>query len=300
MPVRSPATILGQFLCAGDQPHDPRRDLRSHADPPLLVTVGVAGMVLGRGAVSSGVIEEMRSMVGEAGAQVATSVLESAGNSNKGPLAVVLGFVMLLFGATGVFVQLQDALNIIWEVRPRPGGIRMFIRKRLLSLGMVLSMGVFLLLSVGLSALLSGLSSSAERYLPGAPWLWQALNVLVMAAVFTLLFAAIYKYMPDADIRWRDVWIGAAITAVLFTLGKFGIAFYLGHSAIGSAYGAAGSLVVLLVWIYYSAVIVFFGSEYTQAHARRFGEEIQPAPNAERTRDTRPQRPSHRPAMGGA
>lgn len=190
---------------------------------------------------------------------------------SAGVWSLCVGIVTLLFSAGGVFSELQSALNKMWDVEPRPNaGIRTWLMKRLLSLGMLLAVLFIMLVSLGVS-------TAIEALLPGEGAIWQRLNSVVSFAVFTLIFAMIYKVLPDVSIAWRDVWVGAAVTALLFSVGKYFIAIYLGHQSFSSSYGAAGSLIALLVWVYYSSNIVFFGAEITQVFARRYGSGIQPA-----------------------
>jgi membrane protein len=190
--------------------------------------------------------------------------------------------VTLFVGATGVFVQLQDALNSIWGVRRKPGrGLRNFIKDRLLSFALILGIGFLLLVSLILSAGLSALGNFVTGLLPAQATLWQWINFGVSFGVITLLFAVIFKVLPDVKIAWRDVWIGALLTALLFNLGKYLLGLYLGRSSVTSAYGAAGSLVIVLLWVYYSAQILFFGAKFTQIYSNRYGSHLEPAPGAE-------------------
>src|SRR4029453_13189615 len=184
-------------------------------------------------------------------------------------------------GASGVFGQLQDALNTIWEVEPRPGrGVLEVVRDRFFSFTMVLGTGFLLLVSLLLSAFLAAAGSYFEARIPGGAVLWEGVHALTSLAVVTGLFALIYRVVPDVEIAWQDVWGGAAVTALLFVVGKACIGLYLGRSSIGSAYGAAGTLLVLLVWIYYSTQFLFFGAEFTQVYANRHGSRLRPAPGA--------------------
>ena len=189
---------------------------------------------------------------------------------------------MLLVGASGVFGQLQDALNTIWEVQPKPGlGVWGFIRGRFLSFSMVLGTGFLLLISLLLTTALAAVGTWLGGLVPGWGSVLHVVDLAVTFGVVTLLFAMIFKYLPDAKVEWKDVWLGSVATSALFMAGKFAIGVYLGRSGIGSSYGAAGSLVVLLVWIYYSAQILFFGAEFTQVYANRRGAKIAPSRNAE-------------------
>jgi membrane protein len=250
--------------------------------PLLVIAIGVAGLVFGREAAMNQVVGQIRGLVGNDGAQVIQSILQNASKTTSGIVATLAGVVTLLIGASGAFGQLQDSLNTIWEVKPRKGrGIKGVLRDRLLSFAMVLVIGFLLLLSLMLSAVLAGVGKYLSDMLPMSSAFLQAMNFGLSLAVTGFLFALIFKVLPDAIIRWRDVWVGALVTAVMFSLGRFLIGLYLGRSSIGSAYGAAGSLVVLLLWIYYSAQILFLGAEFTQVYARTFGMKIVPKPNAE-------------------
>ena len=202
-----------------------------------------------------------------------TSIL-TATNPQGGTIATIIGLVTLLIGATAVFGELQATLNLIWEVRPAPthgvwAGIWAVLRERIFSLALVLALAFLLLVSLVISAALAGAAAMFQG--PEQALLSRLLELAVSLLVLTFVFALLYKYVPDAEIGWRDVWLGGLITAVLFTLGKTAIGFYLGQASVGSAYGAAGSLVVLLVWVYYSALIMFFGAEFTHAWATRHG-----------------------------
>jgi membrane protein len=234
--------------------------------PLVLVVVAVAGLVFGREVVQGGVVTQIRGLVGNDGAKVIETVLENATSPKAGILSLVIGVVTLIIGATTVFVQLQDALNQIWNVpvKKPASAIWGFIKERLLSLAMVLGVGFLLLVSLMVSAALAAVGQWAGGKFALMPALLQVLEVLVSFGVITLLFAMIFKILPDVHLSWRDVWFGAATTSALFTLGKYLIGLYLGRASIGSAYGAAGSIVVLLVWVYYASLIVFFGAELTQ------------------------------------
>ena len=194
---------------------------------------------------------------------------------------MAVGLVALIFGASGVFLQLEESLNTIWEVAPKPNrGLRGILKDRFLSFGMVLGVGFLLLVSLLLSTLLTAFSNWTNGLLPGAEVLMQVVNFLVSFGVITVLFALIFKYVPDAHIRWRDVWLGAAVTALLFVIGKIAIGLYLGNGSTAEQFGAAGSLVVILLWVYYSAQIIFFGAEFTQVYANKYGKRIVPSANA--------------------
>ena len=205
-------------------------------------------------------------------------------NANAKPatglVATLIGVVTLLFGASGVFGQSQTSLNTIWGVQPKPGrGVIGIIQDRILSFGFILVVGFLLLVSLLLTVAIALVGEWSGGMVPGMETLAQILNSVLSLALITLLFAMIFKFLPDAKIAWHDVWIGAFITATLFTVGKFALGLYLGKSGVGSSYGAAGSLIVLLLWVYYSSQILFFGAEFTQVYANRFGSHVAPADN---------------------
>ena len=249
--------------------------------PLLLIVIGVAGLVWGREAVQGQLVAQLQGLVGPQGGQAIQTIVANAGKHGNGVLATIVGVVTILFGATGVFVQLQNALNRVWSVEAKPGkGLWSFIRTRLISFGMVLGIGFLLLVSLVLSAAVAALNTWAIGMMPGVEVLVQILTFLVSFALTTLLIAMIYKVLPDVEIAWRDVWIGAATTALLFTVGKFLIGLYLAKSSVASTYGAAGSLVILLLWIYYSSQILFLGAEFTEVYASRYGSRIRPSEHA--------------------
>lgn len=251
--------------------------------PLLIIAIAVAGLVFGRQAATNQLVDEIRGLVGDQGAQVIQTILRNAGRTSSGILATIIGVVTLLVGASGAFGQLQDSLNTIWEVKPKAGrGVKGILHDRFLSFSMVVVIGFLLMVSLLLSAFLAGIGKYLADVLPMSSLVMQALNFGISFCVTTFLFALIFKVLPDARIRWRDVWVGAGVTALLFSLGRFLIGLYLGRSTVSSAYGAAGSLVVLLLWVYYSAQILFLGAEFTQVYANRFGKAITPKPNAER------------------
>jgi len=252
--------------------------------PILLITVGLASIIFSEQEAKRLVIEQIELMAGSEGASVAGQVLANLSEIGRSARAVFVGITTVLIGSTAVFINLQSALNTIWRVKPAPAGSkwRGFIRARLRSFGIVLAVGFLLLVSMGFSALVSGMQEIMVQRANEFSWLWQLSNTVISFIISAALFAMIYKYLPDVRIGWSDVIIGAAITAGMFSVGKFLIGLYLGRTAIGSTYGAAGSFVVLLVWIYYSALICFLGAEITQVYARRYGSRIRPEPHAVR------------------
>ena len=257
--------------------------------PPLLVLIiTVAGVVLSEQQVEEWIQGQIGNMLGaQTSEQIGTMVANAQERVSGGfSLGLVLSIAGLLFGATGVFAQLQQALNKAWEVEPDPetGGIKNFLTKRVFSLGMILVIVFLLLVSLLLSSFISVFAGQLGSLLPGSlstAVVW-VINAVVSLAVITLLFAAIFKVLPDAIVAWRDVWVGAFVTALLFVIGKFLIGLYIGQSDPGEAYGAAAALALLLVWVYYSAMIIFLGAEFTQIWARRYGSGIEPDDDAVR------------------
>jgi membrane protein len=248
--------------------------------PVLLIAIGMASLVVGADTARAGVVDEIKLTLGPDTAGALTAILDDTSKSGNGAGVTLLGLATLLIGASGVFVELQDSLNRIWktEARPQTGNIVVyFLRNRLLSFSAVVATGFLLLASLVISSYLSALSrwlTSAE--LPGTALMWHGLSLLLSFGLITVMFALIFKVLPDALVTWRDVWIGAALTALLFTCGQSVIGLYLGQSGLSSAYGAVGSLVVLLVWVYYSAQIVLFGAEFTHAYAHQCGSRKPP------------------------
>lgn len=255
--------------------------------PVLLIAVGGASLFFARATAINRVVDELQRLVGEQGASAIRTVLESSAGIGKGAWAITIGIVTLILGASVVFAELQSDLNAIWnvQVQVRRGLVLDYIVNRLRSFSIALGVGFLLLVSLVLSAALSALQDYMTNWMPSFPWLWQAGNIVISLIVVAILFAMIYKYLPDVQIGWRDVWIGAVVTSLLFNGGKYLISVYLGHAAIGSAFGAAGSFAVLLVWIYYSALISFFGAEFTQVYARRHGRKIMPMKHARAARE---------------
>jgi membrane protein len=252
--------------------------------PLLLIAIGMASLIVGEDAARSGIVEQLRQNLGGATADAIASLLENAHHTGHGLVATLVGLVVLLFGASGVFVQLQEALNTIWKTEsqaPLGNSFVLFFRRRLFSLGAVILLGFLLLLSLLLSSVLTAMS----HWLTAAPllgevMLWRGLSLLASFGLATLLFALIFKLLPDTPVAWRDVWIGALLTAVLFHLGQHAIGLYLGRSGVASAFGAAGSLVAFIVWVYYSAQIVLFGAEFTFAFASAHGSRRPPKSEA--------------------
>jgi membrane protein len=246
--------------------------------PLLVLVVSAASLIFGEKAARGQISEELEALAGSRAAEALEALLATAAtHKTTGVFAAVAGVVALFFGASGVFLELKNALNTIWGVVVKPGRtVRRLIRDRLMTFSMVLSIGFLLLVSLLLSAALAALGKFMSWLLPLPAGLWEVLDFLISFGVITVLFALILKILPNARIRWRDLWIGATLISLLFTIGKFGIGFYLGTSSTVSAYGAAASVLIILLWVYYSACILFFGAEFTKLYACRFGSGINP------------------------
>jgi len=271
--------------------------------PPLLILlITVAGLIWDPQEVERAITSQSAGMIGQSGGeQISTIIAEADRPGAGGVIATIASIAGLLFGATGAFIQLQGALNRAWEVKPDPeqGGMKSFITKRLFSIGMVLGVGFLLAVSLALTSLITAFGTAIGGGLSGP--VLQTLNFVVSFVVIAALFAAIFKVLPDARIAWRDVWIGGIATAILFNIGKWAIGFYIGRSNPGSAYGAAGSLAVLMLWAYYSAMILLFGAEFTQQWAKQRGAGIEPEEGAVRVVEKETHvRPGEPGARGGA
>jgi membrane protein len=240
--------------------------------PLLLIAVAMAGLFLGQEAAHGQISGELGRFFGAQMAKSLEEMIQAASKPKSGMLATIVGFVTLILGASGVFGQLKDALNTIWNVEvKKASGIMGFVKERFLSMAMVLGIGFLLLVTLLLDTIIAAMGKFMEGRLPGGEVVLQAIQLVLSFGIAVVLFAAIFRILPDLRIAWHDVWFGAVFTAILFVLGKFGLGLYLGKAAVGSAYGAAGSLVILLVWVYWSAQILFFGAEFTQVYARTFG-----------------------------
>jgi membrane protein len=238
--------------------------------PLLIVAIAVAGMVFGREAAQGQIVAQLRDLVGEAGAHAVQDMIENSRRPAAGVLATVIGVVTLFLGATGAFAELKSALNIVWDVDDAGSGLRSLLRGRLWAFAMVLAVGFLLMVSLLISAALAA-ADGFFTWMGIPPALVQLTNAASSFLVITALFALLFKFLPDTEVQWGDVWVGAALTSALFTVGKMLIGLYLGRSSVASVYGAAGSVVVLVVWVYYAAQIFFFGAEVTQAYARAHG-----------------------------
>ncbi len=244
--------------------------------PLLVLVIAIAGLVFGRAAAEGQIVGQIQSLVGPAPAGLIEGMIARASGPKASTFATLVSLLAMAVGASGVFGQLQQAFNQIWEAPPARTGLRGQLQRRAAAFGMILGVGFLLLVSLVLSAALAGLHDLLARHLPVLSRILPALNFTLSLAVITALFAMIYKALPDVRMSWADVWLGAAVTALLFTLGKTLIAVYLGRAGVASVYGAAGSLVVVLLWIYYSAQILFIGAEFTEVYPRRYGSRRPP------------------------
>ena len=250
--------------------------------PLVTVMLTIAGWIFGDQA-SQGFITQAEGLIGPSGAGAIRGIVDNANQPSTGAFQAIVGFVILLTSASAVFAQLQASLNRIWNVITKPGlGIMHMIKTRLFSMALVASLGFLLMVSLGVSTALAALGSYFQSLAPQAEFLLHVLNFVVAVAVTTVLFGCIFKYIPDVVVRWRDVGIGALVTALLFNLGQIGLGVYLGNSSTATQYGAAGSFVVLILWLYYSTVILFYGAEWAQVRARLLGNRFEPAAHANR------------------
>lgn len=263
--------------------------------PLLLIAVAMAGLFFGQEAAQGQVSKELGKVFGSQMAESLEQMVQAAAKPRSGKIATAVGVVMLLFGASGLFAQLKDALNTIWNVeKKKAGGFVGMITERFLSMAMVLGIGFLLLVTLVIDTVISAMGTRIEQYVGGEA-VMQAIQLALSFVVATVLFAAIFRILPDIKIAWRDVWFGAISTSILFVAGKFGLAIYLGKAAVGSAYGAAGSLVILLVWVYWSAQILFLGAEFTQVYARTYGS--MKGDNSKREARAQAKRPEDRPKV---
>ncbi|UII20052.1 YihY/virulence factor BrkB family protein [Fulvivirga ligni] len=248
----------------------------------LIITVSIAGSAYEDQVVRTNLINEISNLFGQSSAETIDKIMANANGLGDSLIAKIVGIGTLIFSATTVFVSLQNGLNCVWGIKPKPEkGIIKFIVNRLLSLAMIISIGFLLLVSLVVDTLIVVFNNILTELFSGATYyIISGVNIIFSLAVITLVFAMIFKVLPDAKIEWRDVWVGAFVTTLLFTLGKYLIGFYLGNSSVSTAYGAAGSLVLLLVWVYYSSVILLFGAEFTYVYSREIGHKIRPDKDA--------------------
>jgi membrane protein len=254
--------------------------------PILLVATAVAGIVFSAEVVRAEIVGQLDDLVGREGALAVQSLLEGASHQRAGLLATGVGSITFVVAATGAFLELQAALNTIWRVKPNPrANIRAFVMDRLRSFSLVVAIGFLLMVSLAVTAALAALSGWLAGRSPSIPLAWSGVNVLVSLVVTTALFALLYRFLPDVRLRWRDVTTGAFVTAVLFIIGQQLIGLYLGQSSVASSYGAAGSVVILLLWVYYSCQILLLGAEFTRVYAQREGVQVRPESYAEKELD---------------
>jgi len=247
--------------------------------PMMIVIIFLADLFYGREAVEGSIYGQLSGLLGSEAALQIQETIKNSALSNKSSLMAVIGFVTLLLGATSVFAEIQDSINMIWglKAKPQKKAWVILIKNRLLSFGVIASLGFLLLVSLAVSGLVDALSTRLQAYFHNvAVVTFYIINLIITFGVIATLFAVIFRVLPDAKIKWKDVMAGAIATAVLFMLGKFAISFYISKSNVGSTYGTAGSLVILLVWIYYSSVILYFGAEFTKAYAIKYGDSIRP------------------------
>ena len=243
--------------------------------PLLVIAIAIAGAFFGQETASEQITDQLTALVGEDGVKPILVALNNISQPKIRGWASLISIAVLMLGASGIFAQLQDALNTVWKVKPQPGqGVFIFLRKRLSSFLMVLAIGFLLILSLILSTVVAALSKYRTDFLPGSQILWENLDFLVSLGLLTFLFGLMFKYVPDVKIAWKDVLVGSIITALLFIFGKFILGIYISKGTLGSAYGAAGSLIVFLAWVYYSAQIILFGAEFTQVYSRMYGSKI--------------------------
>ena len=246
--------------------------------PLLIVIVFLCGLFFGREAIEGTIYGQIEGFVGHDAAIQLQEIIKNAAIGGKGKVAAIIGIITLLIGATSMFAEMQDSINMIWGLKAKPKSAWwLLIKNRLLSFGVIASLGFLLLVSLAISGLIEALSNRLRNHFPDiAITLFYIINLVINFGVIAALFAVIFRVLPDARIKWKDVMAGAIATAVLFMIGKFAISFYISKSNVGSTYGTAGSLVVLLVWIYYSSIILYFGAEFTKAYAMKYGSEIRP------------------------
>lgn len=246
--------------------------------PLMIVIIFIAGKFLGEEAVQGGIYAQMKSFIGPNAAEQIQTIIKNAAINGKSGVAAVIGIITLLIGATTVFGEIQDSINSIWGVKAKPkAGIMKLVMNRLLSFGMIASLGFLLLVSLAITAIVETIGNRLKEIFPDvAVVLLYIINLVLTLGITTILFAIIFKVLPDIKIKWKDIWPGAIATAILFMIGKFLISIYISKSNVGSTYGAAGSLVILIVWIYYSSIILYFGAEFTRAYALQKGVNIVP------------------------
>jgi membrane protein len=246
--------------------------------PLLIVIISLSGLFLGREAIEGKIYQQLAGFVGSDTAAQLQEIIKNASVAGKGKLAAIIGGITLLVGSTTVFAEIQDSINSIWGLKPKPkrGWVKM-LQNRFLSFSVIVGLGFLLVVSLGISSLIDGFGENLKTRFPDVSVIvFYVVNIFLTLIIITLIFGVIYKVLPDAQIKWKDVFAGAVTTALLFMAGKFAISFYISKSNVGSTYGAAGSLVILLLWVYYSSLILYFGAEFTKAYAVKYGSKIYP------------------------
>jgi membrane protein len=246
--------------------------------PLLICIIYLCGIFFGREAVQGNIYHQIEGFVGRDAAIQLQDIIKNAAITSKGNIAAIIGFIALLLGATSVFAEIQDSINMIWGLKPKPKmGLLKLLITRLMSFGVIVSLGFLLLVSLSITALIEALNNRLKAAFPDmAIVIFYIINLIITLSVTTLLFGVIFKVLPDAKIKWKDVLAGAIATSILFMIGKFAISFYISKSNVGTTYGTAGSLIILLLWIYYSSFILYFGAEFTKSYAMKYGSEIHP------------------------
>jgi membrane protein len=246
--------------------------------PMLLIIISLGGIFFGREAVQGQVYEQIDGLIGSDAAKQVQGILKNAQTSGQSTWAAIVGVITLLIGATGTFAEIQDAINFIWGLKPKPkNGIIKYLMTRFLSFSLIISLGFLLLVSLAVNALLNSFSKKLEvLFSDTTTYIFWAIDLLVVWGVIALLFMVIFKVLPDGKIKWKDAFVGAGFTSLLFMIGKYAIGLYLGNSSVATTYGAAGSVVIILLWVYYSALILYFGAEFTKAYTNFYGRSIQP------------------------
>lgn len=246
--------------------------------PLLVIVISLSAIFYGRDAVQGSLYEQIKGLIGNDAALQVQDIIKKSQHDNKGFIGTVIGTVVLVIGATGIFTEIQDSINYIWSLRAKPKrGIVKFLINRLLSFSLIVSLGFLLLASLVVNALLDLLSDRLTLYFPHTTvYIFYVLNLVIILIIISVLFAIIFKVLPDGKIKWRDAFIGAGFTAILFMIGKAGIGYYLGRSNLGAAYGTAASIIIILAWVYYTSIILYFGAEFTKVHALEYGGGIVP------------------------
>jgi membrane protein len=268
--------------------------------PLLLIVIAIAGLVFGHDAAQNKIFDQLHGALGPNAAAGVQEMVKNAAKPKSGSIAAIIGVITLILAASGVFGQLKDALNTIWDVKPKEGGgILRMIKDRFLSFAMVFGVGFLLLVSLVIDTAIAAMGKYAGNHLPGGAALWHIVELAFSFVVVTVLMAGIFRLLPDLKIEWRDVWLGAALTSLLFVLGKYALGIYFARTAVGSSFGAAGSLVLVLLWVYYSAQILLFGAEFTQVYARAHGSLKAEAETkrTEKEKEERTPAPSTKPVV---